>query len=496
MAIWKQATTYLICVLLGIGAFLRFDRITKSSLWVDEFWALYLSTGRGNLIFDIPLNTIVRSPPQCNFRGAPHFWHIWTGLATTPHPPLYHLILRAWVDIFGDSDLATRAMSAMFGLAGILLIFDLARVLHGKHAGILAAGMMTFAPVQIDFSQQTRPYTMLAFIGLLVWRLLIHIEQKGPSPLRLLALSLGIAGLALTHYFSIGVIAAAALYSFLRFRGSERKSVLLTIVATLLFAAVVWGPVAWQTRHQYIAGANFGQTGAALPFAAIDAPRKLLFGQLGDPFYKSVAAWALAFLVYLSPTFRIRRDPRLLPAWLWTLGGIGFVVFVDLLRHTQFVDFPRYIFLASPAVYLILAAPWGANAGKLLPSALLLATILFGADRWQSGPPISESTSAFAPLIAQKVAANDAVIILGTYPSEPAFDYFVVSHYAGDWRNPVLFLTRPPDEKTDQELATFHRVWVIGRDSGEMPQFLPSWHTTEYHGVSPGFCFWAIQLTN
>jgi uncharacterized membrane protein len=493
MAIWKQPTTYVLCGLLCVGAFLRFDRISKENLWVDEYWALYLATGRGNTIFDIPLNTVIRSAPAANFADAPHWWHIWNGLATTPHPPLYHLMLRGWVDLFGDGDRATRAMSAMFGLAGILLIFDLGRALHGKLAGIFAAGIMTFAPTQIDFSQQVRPYTMLAFIGLILWRSLILIEQKGPSRIRLLVLALGVAGAALTHYFSLGVIAAAACYAGFRFRGEKRKSVLLAIVASLLLAAMIWSPFAWKTHYQYIVGPDFGKMGVALTAAVIDAPRKLVFGTMDNPVAKTVMGWALAVIVYFSPAFRIRRDPRLLPAWLWTVGGIGFVLAIDLIGDTQFVDLPKYIFVSSPAIYLILAAPWGNGVGRLLPPALLLATILYGVDRWQAGPQFSESTAVLARLIEQKVGADDAVIITGQFDSEPAFRYFIISHYAGDWRHPVVLLTQPLDGKTGLELATFHRVWVVGRDSSEMERFLPGWRITDYHGIAPGFSFWAIQ---
>ena len=492
MAIWKQPTTYILCVLLCVGTFLRFDRISKESLWVDEYWALCLATGRGNQIFDIPLNTVIRSPPAANFTDAPHWWHVWTGLGSVLHPPLYLLMLRGWVDLFGDSDLATRGMSAVFGLAAILLIFDLARTLHGKLAGIFAAGVMTFAPIQIDFSQQSRPYTMLAFIALLLWRSLILIEQKGLTRIRLFALALTVAGLALTHYFSIGVIAAAALYVVFRFRGGQRKSILLALIASLLFVAVISAPFAWKTRHQYIVGPNFGKMGVALSTAVIDAPRKLLAGDLTDPIGKIVLAWTLAFLVYLSPAFRIRNDPKLLPAWLWMIGGLGFVVAIDCLGHTQFVYIPRYIFLSAPAVYLILAAPWGNSIGRLLPPALLLATILFGIDRWQAGPPIVESTASLAPLIEEKVGKHDAVIITGQFPSEPAFRYFAISHYTGDWQHPVVFLTRPLEKTADQDLSTFNRVWVIGDDPRDMDQFLPGWRATEFHGIRPGLCFWGI----
>jgi uncharacterized membrane protein len=493
MAIWKQPTTYILCFLLGVGAFLRFDQIARTNLWVDEYCTLYLSTGRGNQIFDIPLNRVVRSPPAANFTDAPHWWHIWNGMGRICHPPLYPLTLRAWVDLFGAGDLATRGLSAAFGLASILLIFDVGRALHGRLAGICAAGMMTFSAAQIDFAQQTRPYAMLAFIGLFLWRSLIVIEQKGGSRIRLTALALGVMGLALTHYFSLGVIAAVALYARLRLRGGNRRSVLPVIAGCLLLFAVIWGPFAWMSRHEYIAGPDFGKTGAALSAAIIEVPRKLVFWELGDPAGKTMTAWALAVLVYLSPAFRIGKDPKLLAPWLWVIGGVGFVVAVDIVGHTQFVDTPRYTFLCSPACYLILATPWGKGVGRLLPPALLLATILFGLDRWQSGPQVDENSATLAQLIEKKVGENDAVIIIGRFDIEPALQYYAISHYADDWRHPVLFLTKPLDKTADHDLASFHQVWVVGQDTAEMGELLPGWRMTEFHGIRPWLCFWAIQ---
>jgi uncharacterized membrane protein len=493
MAIWKQPTAYILCGLLCIGTFLRFDQISRESLWVDEYWALYLATGRGNTIFDIPLNTLVRNPPAANFKAAPHWWHIWTGLSSTPHPPLYHLMLRGWVDVFGDSDAATRAMSAVFGLASILLMFDLTRALLGKLAGIFAAGMMTFAPLQIDFSQQDRPYTLLMLLALALWRALILVEQKGCSRLRVLAICLAVVGMGLTHYFSVGVIAAAAVYAILRLRGNAQKTVPAAIATSLAFVIIIWGPFAWKTRHQYIAPLDFGQMGVSLRRAVIDVPRKILLGERVAPGGSAVLAWALAILAYASPAFRIRRQPQILPGWFWLLGGVGIILAVDLAGRTQFVDLPRYIFMCSPAIYLILAAPWGKGAGKFLPPVILLGTIIFGLSRWQAGPSFSESTSALAPLIHQKVGADDAVIITGQFSTEPAFRYFIVSHYAGDWRCPVVLADKPLNSQMDRELGSFQYVWVIGRDSSEMEKFFPGWRIDEFHGIGPGYSFWRIQ---
>jgi hypothetical protein len=147
----------ILACLLCIGGFFRFDLIAKQSLWVDAYWALYLATGRGNLIFDLPLGRVIESPPAVGFAGAPHWWHIFTGLATTPHPPLYHLMLRFWVDIFGDGDFAVRSMSAVFGLGCIVLIFDLGRKVFGEFSALIAAGIMALAATQIEYAQEARP---------------------------------------------------------------------------------------------------------------------------------------------------------------------------------------------------------------------------------------------------------------------------------------------------------------------------------------------------
>ncbi len=169
-----------------IGGFFRFDHIARQSLWVDEYWALYLATGRGDLIFDLPLGKVIESPPAVGFAGAPAAWHIWTGLASTPHPPFYHLMLRFWVDLFGDGDFATRSLSAVLGIGCIVLIFDLVRSIWGDFSALIAAGVMSFAAVQIDFGQQVRPYTLLVFIGLILCKSVMLIEQKGLSRTRIL----------------------------------------------------------------------------------------------------------------------------------------------------------------------------------------------------------------------------------------------------------------------------------------------------------------------
>ena len=116
----------LLLLLLIPGSQIRFHRLSSRSLWMDEYWSLYLSTARGQPsagIFDAPKNVLLDPPPATNFDAAPPWWRIWTGMSSAVHPPLYHIALRWWVDLFGDSDVAIRSPLGDLGIARRIFIF-------------------------------------------------------------------------------------------------------------------------------------------------------------------------------------------------------------------------------------------------------------------------------------------------------------------------------------------------------------------------------------
>ncbi len=78
----------LLTLIVIVAAALRLDHISKQNLWLDEFWTLYLATGRGDAAFQLPSNAIISPPPNLGFSGAPPWWHIWNGVDSTSHPPL------------------------------------------------------------------------------------------------------------------------------------------------------------------------------------------------------------------------------------------------------------------------------------------------------------------------------------------------------------------------------------------------------------------------
>ncbi len=486
----------LLGALIAISGWFRLDRIDRESLTLDEYWALYLATGRGDLVFDLPYGQIIASPPNVGYQNAPAWWHIWTGLDSTTHPPLYHLVLRAWVDLFGDSDFSTRCLSWSFGLAAVPVLFAAVRRCAGPWRALIATGIMALAPAGIEFSQSARPYTMLVFLGCVLLDCVIAIDLTGVTISRLTLLALSTAALALTHYYTAGAIVSAGIYIAVRMRGPARRRALAVMLCAILFVALAWGPVFWSTRHLYGAYGNFSrETGAGFTLtllALIRIPIRFLLDP-STPWPWFTAA-PLALLVYFFPPARLEKSPQLLLCWLWTISTIGVVVAVDLIHRTTMVGVLRYVYLASPAVYAILATALPSRLGVITAAVLLLCCAVYGFSRMQSGPDAVEPWKTVAQDLDEMAGPRDLVAIIGYYPNEPAFDYVVISHYIGSWKRPVIFLIGPPGNKTKSQLAAAPNVWMIGHSATfETRRLLPGSRIADVRGVGERNFIWLAK---
>jgi mannosyltransferase len=109
-------------------------------LWVDEgFTAWAVAQGYGDL---------------------------WSVVPTfDQHPPLFHLLLKLWTEVFGDSEAALRGLPALAGVATVPLVWLAGRSLGGERdgarVGLTAAALFAVAPVQLQYAQEARAYALL-----------------------------------------------------------------------------------------------------------------------------------------------------------------------------------------------------------------------------------------------------------------------------------------------------------------------------------------------
>jgi hypothetical protein len=482
--------------LLLIGCGVRLKNLTKNAVWRDEYWALYLATGRGDTLFQIPSQTLVTNPPDVGLNGAPHWWHIWNGLHSVVHPPFYYFLLRWWVDLFGQSDRSIRMLSVLFGLLAIGLIFDSVRLCAGASSGVIAAAIATFAPPQIDFSQQARPYTLMACIALSICNVLLRIEKHGKSPIKLAWLALFIALAAMTHYFDLGIILAAGIYALLFFKGPVRRQSIAVIVSVVLIFAAVWAANFLHSRPAAHTLLGFTDPNASLPLSILDAPQRLIFGVVRNG--KWFLAAAMAILVYLLPPFD--RQKRIW--WLAALLPLFTVVALDLARHSVLMQIDRYIFAASPGVCAIAAMPVGRRLGRAIPITVLFGAVAFGLGRVQQGPDLAAAGSVFqledarttAGFLARHIAPGDVVVLTNNDIDYPVFEYDAIAHYNGPWKVPIVLLCTPADDGLERQVSTFARVWMVGQDSVQDTRwFFPGWRAIGRGGSTAFASVWEIQ---
>ena len=87
----------LIVIILTICIYLRLINIISEQLWEDEAISIAIASSSNN-----------------NF---------WKAVIGDIHPPLYYIILRGWIFIFGHSVFSCRLLSAIFSILTLPILY-------------------------------------------------------------------------------------------------------------------------------------------------------------------------------------------------------------------------------------------------------------------------------------------------------------------------------------------------------------------------------------
>jgi len=135
----------LLTLILISALILRLIAISTRPLWYDEaFSTLFASSG-----------------PVAMLQGT---LGNFEGQAAEEHPLLYYTMLWGWMSAFGDTPLAVRSFSVIFGMGIVCLLYFLGKSLIDKCFGLLIASLAAIAPFQVHYSQEVRMYALMAFL--------------------------------------------------------------------------------------------------------------------------------------------------------------------------------------------------------------------------------------------------------------------------------------------------------------------------------------------
>ncbi|NJN18191.1 MAG: DUF2723 domain-containing protein [Oscillochloris sp.] len=405
--------------------------------------------------------------------------------------PLYHLILKLWMALFGAGELALRMPSAIAGALAVVAIYRfghaLARAGHAlepqdvaapRRAALGAALIAVGAPFAIWYSQEAKTYSLLLLAAALIGWATVRV-LRGGTAIRWLQLALIVVVAIAVHRLAALVVLGAAL-ALLVDRWSRLRLVFrigaiagLALAATGLFVAMSRG-----------LGSDRAASGAYIPAGPPEAlwltfSRFSLDRWPGDvpfwwllPWMALLLGGSIALLADLrSPR---RRAARILLCLLLAPTGL----FLVQLLSTRLYE-ARYLIGVYPFWALLLAWPllhprrWVQRATA---AGMALAALSGGLALFQptfgifSGDPVKEQYREAIGELAARVHPDDAVVLHPSY-IRPLYNYYMDRFssdpvptpigFADFWQGETTYGQREWDSERRAKLVGYTRSFLL-----------------------------------
>jgi mannosyltransferase len=378
-------------VLLAVSAFIR-TRTLSGELWFDEAGAVGLA-----------------SQPLGSLLGAVHR----AGAA-----PLYYVLLHIWISLFGSGEAVTHTFSLLIGLVSIPAAMWVGWSLGGQRAGIFAAVLFAFSSFLTRYAEETQPYELMVFLGLLATAGLLHgFVFRRRAYLWLfgvcLALMLYTQGSALLYWLGAAVALVFVWRSVPDRRGGFARD------AALCFdgAAIVFLP--WlPTAIDQIAHAT--NPWHYTPLTGATVPSQLLGSERVDVTLLICVVIAVAPLVVRAR----RRTPE--AAMFWALIAIPAVALAVGRIVGFFVPIWAWRYFAPIVAPLLLLGALSTARARIVGVAAIIFCVVFLANAGSFAPSYKSDMQDVVAEMAPLLHPGD-LVVLGQPEQAPLAWYYMPS---------------------------------------------------------------------
>jgi uncharacterized membrane protein len=334
---------------LAIAAETRFLGLDLRSLWFYEAFSVHLAQR------SIP--AILQFLPR-----------------NDTHPPLYYLLLGAWIHLFGSSESVVRGLSALAGVLMIPLLYAFARQMVDGDVALVAAALLAGSAFATVAAQEARMYPLLGLLALISWLSLRRGVQR-PIAWPWLAYVASSVLMLYTHYFGFLVLGSQVLYLLPLVRHNRRT----LLAAALAVGAIVvlflpWVPVFVVHATSGRAYPTFRQPvglSVVVDLLALYGFGGELFGAAGYFHGGVLPLWQESLLVYPvvclvgAGAYAIRGER----AWCLLCYWAAPVAMALVLSVRHNVFYTRYFSFLAPSFALLVASGIGATASLLARGA-------------------------------------------------------------------------------------------------------------------------------
>lgn len=420
-AVWPLLAT----VLLGYAV--RVGGLTAQSLWRDEVDAIRFATRTLPALLET-----FREPGE--------------------NGPLYFLLLRPWLQVFGQSEFSLRYPSVLLGTLAIPLTWVVARRLFrffdqrlapqegastpaswmGFSAG-LGTLFVALSPYLVWYSQEGKMYALVVAMALASLVALLWASTPGarhPAARWLAYIVITSLGFY-THVLLVLMVPVHAILFIMGWPQTRRHRVgaLASLACfTLPYLPLVWWQVRLLTSPTFEPGFDFVPLGrmSAILLAALGR------GIRPTPSLGFTAVWVFLILavLLLGKNAPSRRSTAALLAWLVVPPLLLYLI---TLQVPLFND--RYLIFIAPAFYVLSAAGVvvvGRHSRSLAVIVFVIAVGLQVVGLWgQTRTPLKADWRNAAAFVEAARTPNDIVVFQHPY-TRFAYAYYAGWDYA--WR--------------------------------------------------------------
>jgi len=458
----------LLVLIAGLAAVLRFHSLAAKSFWFDE-----------------GVSVAIARLDWYNFARI-----LWRREANMS---LYYFLLHFWL-YFGGSGFFVRALSVLFAVASVPVIYLLGRRLFDSRVGLIASALMAVNAYHVQYSQDARSYSLMVLLCLLSSLYFLKCLSE-PSRWNRAAYVLS-SELAVYAQFFSALLLIAQWFSLKmldrgqiprRTRDDWRWIALLVSPVAAFVATTGTGPLRWVQRSGLKDLWIF-----ALHLTGNGGPWLLL---------ASVAACLAALL----PT-GLMRGARRVPWETWRyrflLSWLLFPILLTLaLSVINPLFVPRYFIFCLPALFLLMACGIARlRPGRLRAPALLFVLILsfrgtagyyrqdldIQRDDWRSATQylLNHSQPGDALLFHVPMGRMPYEFYHSLQPLTPV-SVVLYPHHA-DRMTFLDFVEKPNDAELERSFPQHARAWLV-LTYAETQSGLPDARSVELTGLLHDF---------
>lgn len=400
------------------------------------------------------------------------FRHILQIVSEDVHVPFYHMLLGAWQRYVGTGIFTGRILSLLFFIASIPAMYALGKTTYDRTVGLFAALLVTVSPFLNWYGSEIRMYSLLTGITILHQYAFVTFLHPNTAPKRMLFFVTSVIGI-FTHYFFWLILAAEACVFVLRFRrwSTQDKHAFYTTAAVL---CLLFAPWIWYVLHN---GGNENTQPALVSPTLINVYNTIsefLFGYQADHLSTLlISLWPLAAL--LAFVALQHRTKSAVPATQYLLCclciPLAAAFVVSLILTPLFAA--RYLIIAAPALYLLLAVliaaypPRLRRAAQVTLVAVMIATLAH--QTYSSTTPVKENYAAAAAYLEQHAEPQDVALATAPFTIYPLEYYYHGSARLStipEWDRFALgpippFSVPALEAQLAQLAATYQTMWVV-----------------------------------